>query len=326
MMRQEDSDSDTENKTIQPMGSAVLEDYPLSADTIKNLREKGIKELFPIQIACFHPIYEGKDVIGRDRTGSGKTLAFALPILERLREKKAFTRKHGQRPYKIVIVPTRELAIQVANEYNRFKNFDDEYRVVTCYGGQEIYSQIDGLRRGAEIIIGTPGRLIDLMERKALLLENIQIFVLDETDQMLNQGFQEDIEKILNFVKLDCEKDGKNYDKIQHLLFSATIPRWVEKVSRTFMSKDVVRIDMIKGKTVKTATTVEHLAIFFKSREDKIASIGDVVQVYGGQHCRTIIFTDKKEEGNDVLLRGNLKVDGHILNGDVPQKQREVVF
>jgi len=92
------------------------------------------------------------------------------------------------------------------------------------------------------------------------------------------------------------------------------------------MSKDVVRIDMIKGKTVKTATTVEHLAIFFKSREDKIASIGDVVQVYGGQHCRTIIFTDKKEEGNDVLLRGNLKVDGHILNGDVPQKQREVVF
>lgn len=325
-IRDEESDSDTENKTIAPSGSANLEDYPLSASTIKNLKEKGIVSLFPIQIACFHPIYEGKDLIGRDRTGSGKTLAFALPILEKLREKEKFKQKAGQRPYKIVIVPTRELAIQVSNEYERFKNTPNEYRVVTCYGGTELYSQIDTIKRGCEIVVGTPGRLIDLMERKVLALEKLKVFVLDETDQMLNLGFQEDIDKILKFVKDDFEKEKKDVSEIQYLLFSATIPKWVEKVSKTFMSKDHVRVDMIKGKTVKTSTTVEHLAIFFKSREDKIKAIGDVVQVYGGQHCRTIIFTDKKEEGNEVLLHGNLKIECQVLNGDIPQKQREVTF
>lgn len=327
-MRPEESDSDSEGRIAkQPDRSGVLEDYPLSPETIKNLKEKGIVSLFPIQAACFHPIFEGKDVIGRDRTGSGKTLAFALPILEQMRSKGLFARKqHGQRPFKIVIVPTRELAIQVASEYNRFKNFEDEFRVTTCYGGAEIYPQIDSIRRGADIIVGTPGRLIDLMQRRVLLLDKLRTFVLDETDQMLNFGFQEDIDNILKFVTEDFEKEGKDTREIQYLLFSATIPKWIENVSQKFMSKDLVRIDMIKGRTVKTSTTVEHLAIFFKSREDKIKAIGDVVQVYGGQHIRTIIFTDKKEEGNEVLLNGKLKVPCQILNGDIPQKQREVTF
>lgn len=325
--RPEESASDTEDPTAaQQTGSSTLEDYPLSAATIKNLREKGITSLFPIQVACFHPIFDGKDVIGRDRTGSGKTLAFALPILERMREKNKFSNKPGQRPFKIVIVPTRELAIQVANEYNRFKNSEDEYRVVTCYGGAEIGPQIDSLRRGAEIVVGTPGRLIDLMQRRALMLDKLRTFVLDETDQMLNFGFQEDIENILKFVTEDFQREGHDPRDIQYLLFSATIPKWIDNVSRKFMHSDLVRIDMIKGRTVKTSTTVEHLAIFIKSREDKIKTIGDVVQVYGGQHCRTIIFTDKKEEGNEVILNGRLKVPSQLLNGDVPQKQREVTF
>lgn len=327
MMRPEDSDSDSEGRVVPTTaGSSVLEDYPLSETTISNLRSKGIVSLFPIQTACFHPIFEGKDVIGRDRTGSGKTLAFALPILERLREAKKFGRTLGQRPFKIIIVPTRELAIQVTNEYNRFKNFNDEYRVVTCYGGTEIYEQIGALRRGAEIVVGTPGRLIDLLQRRVLLLDQLRTFVLDETDQMLNFGFQEDIDNILKFVVDDFKREGRDTREIQYLLFSATIPKWIEGVCQKFMSRDTVRVDMIKGRTVKTSTTVDHLAIFFKSREDKIKMIGDVVQVYGGQHCRTIIFTDKKEEGNEVLLHGKLKVPCQILNGDIPQKQREVTF
>lgn len=133
-------------------------------------------------------------MIGRDRTGSGKTLAFALPVLERMRQKKMFGGKAGQRPLKIIIVPTRELAIQVSNEYARFRNWDSEYRIVTCYGGTDIYQQINALRQGCEIVIGTPGRLIDLMTRKVLLADQVKVFVLDETDQMLNLGFQEDIE------------------------------------------------------------------------------------------------------------------------------------
>lgn len=327
MMRPEDSDSDSEGRVVPTAaGSSALEDYPLSDTTISNLRSKGIVSLFPIQTACFRPIFEGKDVIGRDRTGSGKTLAFALPILERLREQKKFGRTLGQRPFKIVIVPTRELAIQVTNEYNRFKNFNDEYRVITCYGGTEIFEQIGALRRGAEIVVGTPGRLIDLLQRRVLLLDQLRTFVLDETDQMLNFGFQEDIDNILKFVVEDFKKEGRDTREIQYLLFSATIPKWIENACQKFMSRDTVRIDMIKGRTVKTSTTVDHLAIFFKSREDKIKMIGDVVQVYGGQHCRTIIFTDKKEEGNEVLLHGKLKVPCQILNGDIPQKQREVTF
>lgn len=326
-MRDEESGSDAENKVLTNAdGSENLEDYPLSKETVANLRAKGIQTLFPIQTACFGPIFQGKDVIGRDRTGSGKTLAFALPILEKLRQKNKFVKKQGQKPFKIVIVPTRELAMQVCNEYNRFKNFDSEYRVITVYGSSDIHAQMDALRRGVEIVVGTPGRLIDLLERRVLLLDKLKVFVLDETDQMLNMGFQEDIDRILKFLRDDFEREKKDPKDVQYLLFSATIPRWIEKVSQAFMSSDVVRIDMIKGRTVKTSTTVEHLALSFKSREDKIKSIGDVVQVYGGQHCRTIIFTDKKEEGNEVLLHGNLKVECQVLNGDIPQKQREVTF
>lgn len=320
MRRPEDSD----DEGIAPSAplSQNLEDYPLSKATVKNLRDKGFPTLFPIQTACFAPIFAGKDLVGRDRTGSGKTLAFALPVLERMREQGAFKKVWGQHPLKIVIVPTRELAIQVTNEYKKFKNYEDEYRVLTCYGGSEMGLQIDTLRRGTDIVVGTPGRLIDLLQRGALMLDKIQVFVLDETDQMLNIGFQDDIENILKFAQEGRPKTSK----IQYLLFSATIPKWVEKVAKSFMSGDVVRIDMIKGREVKTSTTVEHLAILFKTREDKVAAVGDVVQVHGGQHCRTIIFTDKKEEGNEVLLKGNLKIECQILNGDIPQKQREVTF
>lgn len=326
-MREEDSASDTDAKAVTKLeGTENLEDYPLSKETIANLRAKGIEKLFPIQIACFHPIFQGKDVIGRDRTGSGKTLAFALPILEKLRQKGKFINKQGQRPFKIVIVPTRELAMQVTSEYTRFKNHDNEFRIATLYGSSDIGMQLDALRRGAEIVVGTPGRLIDLMERRALQLDKLKVFVLDETDQMLNMGFQQDIDRILQFLRDDFQREKKDVKDVQYLLFSATVPRWVERVCQNFMSSDMVRVDMVKGRSVKTSTTVEHLAIFFKSREDKVRAIGDVVQVYGGQHCRTIIFTDKKEEGNEVLLHGNLKVECQVLNGDIPQKQREVTF
>lgn len=130
----------------------------------------------------------------------------------------------------------------------------------------------------------------------------------------------------MRFVQENRTQANSNLDPIQYLLFSATMPKWVQRAANAFMSDRTVRIDMIKGKQIKTPSTVEHLAIFFKSREDKINAIGDIIQVYGGRHARTIIFTDRKEEGNEVLLRGNLKIEGQILNGDVPQKQREVVF
>ncbi len=314
-------------ETVEAEKQGDFTNFTISEASATNLKNKGIKFLFPIQISCFNHIYQGKDLIGRDRTGSGKTLAFSLPILEKLRMKpKRFSRQRGQCPYVLCLVPTRELAIQVTREFERFKNNDQEYRVLSLYGGTDIHAQINSLKNGAEVVIGTPGRIIDLLERKVLYTRKLKHLVLDETDQMLNFGFQEDIEKILRKIKEEFDEHKKLVQKIQFLLFSATIPTWVEKISSKFMKQNFVYIDMIKNSEVKTSKTVEHLAILLGSKEDKIPAIGDMVLYYGGAHSRTIIFTDKKEEANQVMLNGQIKVESQVLHGDIPQKQREITF
>lgn len=301
--------------------------FPITDRTIETLKSHGFEYLFPIQQATYSDIFEGSDLIGRDRTGSGKTLAFALPVLERLRNRdKYFLEKRGQKPLILVLVPTRELAMQVTKEFEKLKNTPSEYRVLSVYGGTDINEQIFKLRAGVEVIVGTPGRVMDLQERKELILSDLTVVVLDETDQMLNFGFQEDIEKILHGVKEDIAEKDRKMDDIQFLLFSATIPRWVEKIAYKFMKRDLVRVDMVKDSIIKTSVTVEHLCISFPNKDQKIASIGDVVMVHGGAHCRTIIFTDTKEEANDIMLNGQLKIDMQVLHGDIPQNQREVTF
>ena len=324
-------DNANEGLTEKPPSEAErrgdFKNFTISETSVRTLKKTGINYLFPIQVDSFNHILTGKDLIGRDRTGSGKTLAFALPILERLRNgKEFFVNKRGQRPYILCLVPTRELAIQVTKEFERFKNSDNEYRVLSIYGGTDIGLQLDALRDGVEVVIGTPGRVIDLLERRALSTSDLRHMILDETDQMLNIGFQEDIERILRYVKSEFDEMRKPIESIQFLLFSATIPSWVEKMSSKFMKRDLVFIDMIKHSEVKTSKTVEHLSIFIPSKELKIPAIGDIVLVYGGSHSRTIIFTDKKEEANEVMLHGQLKVESQVLHGDIPQAQREVTF
>ena len=314
-----------ENTEIQRRGD--FKNFPLLEATEQNLRKKGIQYLFPIQYETFNHIYSGRDLIGRDRTGSGKTLAFALPLLEKLRQKeKYFSQARGQKPYILVLVPTRELAIQVTKEFDRFKNRDREFREIAIYGGTDIHMQMDALRSGIEVVVGTPGRVIDLLNRGNLSTQKLKYFILDETDQMLNIGFQDDIELIMKKIHDEFELAKKSTEKIQHLLFSATIPRWIEKISSKFMKKNVVFVDMIKGSETHTSKTVEHLSLVFPSKDDKIQAIGDLVMVYGGAHSRTIIFTDTKEEANEIMLRGQLKVECQVLHGDIPQKQREVTF
>ena len=304
-----------------------FKNFPICEKTCETLKNTGIKYLFEIQQTTFHAIYQGKDLIGRDRTGSGKTLAFSLPILEKFRKLGKFNDKvRGQRPLVVVIVPTRELCIQVGKEFDRFKNSPNEYRTLTVYGGTPIYNQIRSLQNGVEVVIGTPGRLIDLQQRGQLSMKDIRTFILDETDQMLNFGFQEDIEKILKKAKEEFEVINRDIAEIQYLLFSATIPAWVNKIAMKFMKPDVFRVDNIHGREVQTSKTVEHLSIFFPNKEAKIKAIGDVVSVYGGSHSRTIIFTDRKSEANDILLGGQLKIECQVLHGDIPQKQREVTF
>ena len=305
----------------------AFKNFAISEATIKTLKNTGISYLFPIQQTTFQAIYEGKDLIGRDRTGSGKTLAFSLPILEKFRKLGKFNeRVRGQKPLIVAIVPTRELCIQVSKEFTRFKNSPNEYRVLPVYGGTPIWNQIRSLQDGVEVVVGTPGRLMDLQNRGELKMNSLKTFILDETDQMLNFGFQEDIEKILKKAKEELTECGRDIKEIQYLLFSATIPRWIDKIAMKFMKPDVFRIDNIKGHEVKTSKTVEHLSIFFANKDAKIKAIGDVVSVYGGSHSRTIIFTDRKSEANDILLGGQLKIECQVLHGDIPQKQREVTF
>ena len=146
--------------------------------------------------------------------------------------------------------------------------------------------------------------------------------ILDETDQMLDIGFQEVIEKIINFVVKGVSANRK----LQFLLFSATLPKWVREIADHFLSPEAKTIDLIKNSVNQTSVGVEHLALCIPMNQQKVETIADVVTVYGGQHSRTIIFTETKQEANDVLMKGNLKTDAQVLHGDIVQKQREITF
>jgi len=301
--------------------SNKIENFQISTKTQEHLRSLGITHLFPIQAATFDHVYEESDLIGRDRTGSGKTLSYVLPICENFRNKNYFKNKPGQKPLALVVVPTRELVIQVTNVFNTTKYNDNEYRVLSIYGGTDIRSQIMDYKKGVEVIVGTPGRLLDLIERKVITFAELKIVVLDEADQMLDMGFQEDIEKIYQTIHGEISKE-----KVQSLLFSATLPSWVHEVSRKYLRNDqLVKIDLIKEKGYNTPTTVKHLAINcpYFSRN---GAIGDIVLCYGGQHARTIIFTETKKEANEIMLEAHIKQECQVLHGDVPQKQREITF
>ena len=311
-----------ENPLMQGVAETnKLENFKISPEAVRHMKSIGITYLFPIQAATYEHVYEGRDLIARDKTGSGKTLSYALPIVERFRKKDYFRNKDGQKPFVLVVLPTRELVIQVTNVFNTIRLKESEYRVLGVYGGTDVRAQQDELRKGVEIVVGTPGRLMDLIERKALSLSKIRMIVLDEADHMLDMGFQEDIEKIYDKIKEQLE-EGK---ELQSMLFSATIPDWVHTVSKKYLREDLVKVDLLKDMQFKTPTTVKHLAVNcpYFSRND---AIGDIVLCYGGRHARTIIFTEKKKEANDVLMEAHIKQECQVLHGDIPQKQREITF
>lgn len=284
-----------DKQQVKEQEEGDFSNFRICKTTQENLKATKINYLFPIQVATFNAIYDKKDLIGKDRTGSGKTLAFCLPVLERMRKKgKYFTNKSGQRPLILVVVPTRELAIQVKREMERFRNDSREFRIQAFYGGTDIRNQIDALRYGVEAVIGTPGRLMDHIRRGTLSFKSLKVLILDETDQMLNIGFQEDIEFIIKSIEKEFEEHKRKRSKLQMVLFSATVPRWVDKVARKFMKEDLTYVDLVKDGYNKTSMTVEHLAMQVPSAHHKLKSISDLVMVYGGAHCRTIIFTDTK--------------------------------
>jgi ATP-dependent RNA helicase DDX21 len=200
--------------------------------------------LFPVQYGSFRNIYNREDLIVRDLTGSGKTLAFSLPIVEYLRANKLFGTGQTQA---IILAPTRELALQIARTLSELKHHDNEYKVITVYGGTSINDQAHQLRKGVDIFVGTTGRVLDHLNRGNLRnFSQLKAMILDEADQMLNMGFKEDVDKILEKIKESTDTPP------QFLLFSATVPGWINNLANNYLRPNWKMIDLAKNLKDKT--------------------------------------------------------------------------
>lgn len=293
----------------------AITNFRISEPLRAKLKEKGIESLFPIQAMTFDIILDGSDLVGRARTGQGKTLAFVLPILESLINgpAKAFRKTgFGRAPSVLVLLPTRELASQV---YADFEVYGGAMGLSSCclYGGAPYQTQESKLRRGVDIVVGTPGRVKDHIERENIDLSQLKFRVLDEADEMLRMGFVEDVELILGKVQ--------DVSKVQTLLFSATLPDWVKHISGKFLKPDKKTADLVGNAKMKASTNVRHIVLPCNGSA-RAQLIPDIIRCYssGG---RTIIFTEKKESASELagLLPG-----ARALHGDIQQSQREVTL
>jgi ATP-dependent RNA helicase DeaD len=315
-----------------------FKDLPLSIEVLKSVEDLGFESLFPIQARAITPVLEGKDVIGQARTGTGKTAAFGVPMVEQLDPK-------NRKVQGLVLVPTRELAVQVADNIKLFAKYK-KLKVLPVYGGEPIHRQIRALASGIHIIVGTPGRIIDLLRRRTLNLSSVKVLVLDEADRMLDMGFIEDIEYIIARIPSNRQTS----------LFSATIDRTVMNVCNRYMkkpekilvSKDEIALTQMKQYYMVVNSHSKYGAlcdllrenhvgraiIFCKTRRgtsalsEKLRRKGYNVQaLHAGftqpQRDRVIsMFRDGKLRllvATDVAARG-LDIQGitHIINYDVP--------
>ena len=273
----------------------------LSEKTLAALEKKGFEKPSPIQALTIPVLLNGdKDVIGQAQTGTGKTAAFGLPILEKMDENKSGVKA-------IILAPTRELAIQVAEEISSLKG-ERRLKVLPVYGGQAMDQQIRALRRGVDIVVGTPGRVQDHIRRKTLILDELDFFILDEADEMLNMGFVEDIETILA---------ATNKDK-KMLFFSATMPNEILRVAKRYMGEfEVLRV---KASELTTKNTEQ---IYFEVRDgDKFEALCRVVDVEVGFYG--IVFCRTKNDVDGVvskLIERGYEAEG--IHGDISQAQRE---
>jgi ATP-dependent RNA helicase DeaD len=272
---------------------------------LKSIEALGFTEPTPIQEKAIPVLLSGtKDFVGLAQTGTGKTAAFGLPLLQLVDKDK----KH---PQGLIVCPTRELCMQITKDLGTFKKHKAGIGVTAVYGGASIGEQIRDLRKGPQIVVATPGRLIDLIERKAIQLENIHYIVLDEADEMLNMGFREDIEFIL-----------QNTPKRQSAwLFSATMPSEVKQVSKRFMKEP---FEITIGKVNATNTNIDH-QYYVTSGNNRYQTLKRIVDFNPGIYG--IIFTRTKADAQSVtesLIREGYDIEA--LHGDLTQVQRDKVM
>lgn len=275
----------------------------ISASTLKSIKRMGFEEATPIQEGTITHAMEGRDVLGQAQTGTGKTAAFGIPLIEKIDPKNPNIQG-------LIIAPTRELAIQVSEELYKL-GYDKRVKLLSVYGGQDISRQIRALKNNPQIIVGTPGRILDHINRRTLKLENVNTLVLDEADEMLNMGFIEDINTILSNVP----------DTRQTLLFSATMPGPIRKIANTFM-KEPVEVK-IKSKEM----TVENIEQFFvkAAEREKFDVLSRIINVH--QPELAIIFGRTKRRVDE--LSHALSIRGYMaegIHGDLSQAKRMSVL
>jgi ATP-dependent RNA helicase DeaD len=277
----------------------------LSEETLKALKKKGFEEPSPIQALTIPVLLKGEvDVVGQAQTGTGKTAAFGLPMIEKLNDKSKAVQA-------LVLTPTRELAIQVAEEINSLKG-NRKIEVLPVYGGQSIDIQLKKLKKGVTIVVGTPGRVIDHLDRGTLDISNISYLILDEADEMLNMGFVDDVERILK---------SSNEDKSM-LFFSATMPKEILTIAKKYMRKNMQIMEVKKEQLTTNLTDQIYFEVQERDKFEALCRIMDVEsEFYGIVFCRTKLDVD--EVTNKLMDRG---YDAEGLHGDISQNQRERVL
>jgi len=285
--------------------SRTFADLGVSAPLLKAITDMGFEHPMPIQeMVIPHLIDKSGDVIGLAQTGTGKTAAFGLPVLQRVNAEERV-------PQALIIAPTRELCLQIAGDLADFSKYLEGIKILPVYGGSSIESQIRSLKNGVQVIVATPGRLIDLIKRGVVNLEKVNTVILDEADEMLNMGFLEDIDEILSHVP----------EERKMLMFSATMPKEIAQIASKYM-KDAV--EFVAGNRNEASKNVRHIYYMVKAH-DKYLALKRVVDnspnIYGIIFCRT-----KKEtqEIADKLINDGYNAD--CLHGDLSQSQRDLAM
>ena len=277
-----------------------FKDLPLSMEVLKGIEDLGFDNLFPIQAQAIVPLLEGKDVIGQAQTGTGKTAAFGVPMVERVDPT-------IQKVQGLVLVPTRELAVQDAENINLFAKYA-KLRILPVYGGEPIGRQIRALESGVHIVVGTPGRIIDLIERRILNLASVKVVVLDEADRMLDMGFIEDISFILSRVPTNRQTS----------LFSATIDKTVMNICNRYL-RNPVKVLVSKDEIALTQMKQYYMLVNAHSKFEALCSILDENHI-----GRAIVFC-KTRRGTSAVA-DNLRRKGYNaqpLHAGFTQSQRD---
>ena len=277
-----------------------FEDLGLSEKVLKSIKTIGFTRPSKIQSQIIPLILNGYDVIGQSQTGTGKTLAFASSILSKVDVS-------GNTIKAIILTPTRELALQVSEEFESL-NKSSKFDILAVFGGSSIELQIKALKRGVDIVVGTPGRIIDLIKRKVLKLNDLEFFVLDEADEMLNMGFEEDIREIFNYTN----------EKKQVLLFSATMPKQIIDLAKKYMKPDYQNICISEKTETSINVMQEYYLVNEKMRAEALCRVIDSKNIKLG-----IIFCQKKSDVDKLLTELTIRnYSAEAMHGDIAQNTR----